>query len=64
MNDQPNSTTHDMEFEKRIINKVSWRLIPFLILAYLLCYIDRVNLGFAALTMNKEFGFTATIFGL
>lgn len=50
-------------YEKRIINKVTWRLIPFLVLVYLLCYIDRVNLGFAALTMNKELGFSATVFG-
>ena len=53
----------DQMRERRIINKVTWRLIPFLVLAYLLCYIDRTNLGFAALTMNKELGFTATIFG-
>jgi len=50
-------------FEKNVINKVTWRLIPFLVLSYLLCYIDRVNLGFAALTMNKELGFSATVFG-
>ena len=49
--------------EKAIINKVSWRIIPFMVLAYLLCYIDRVNLGFAASTMNLELGFTATMFG-
>lgn len=49
--------------EKELISKVSWRLIPFLVLSYLLCFVDRVNLGFAALTMNTEFGFTATIFG-
>lgn len=48
---------------KAVINKVSWRLIPFLVFAYLLCFIDRVNLGFAALTMNKDLGFTATVFG-
>jgi len=53
----------DQTLEKTIINKVTWRLIPFLVLAYLLCYIDRTNLGFAALTMNKELGFTATLFG-
>lgn len=49
--------------EKDIVNKVSWRLIPFLVVSYLLCFVDRVNLGFAALTMNTEFGFTATVFG-
>jgi ACS family tartrate transporter-like MFS transporter len=53
----------DQMREKAIINKVTWRLVPFLVLAYLLCYIDRTNLGFAALTMNKELGFTATLFG-
>ena len=53
----------DKSFEKSVINKVTWRLIPFLVLSYLLCYIDRVNLGFAALTMNKELGFSATVFG-
>jgi ACS family tartrate transporter-like MFS transporter len=53
----------DQKREKRIINKVTWRLVPFLVVAYLLCYIDRANLGFAALTMNKDLGFTATVFG-
>ena len=54
---------NDQMLEKAILNKVAWRLIPYLIVAYLLCYIDRTNLGFAALTMNQELGFTATIFG-
>ncbi|MCM0757626.1 MULTISPECIES: MFS transporter [Sporomusa] len=54
---------NDKVYEKSVINKVTWRLIPFLVLSYLLCYIDRVNLGFAALTMNKELGFSATVFG-
>jgi ACS family tartrate transporter-like MFS transporter len=43
--------------------KVARRLIPFLILCYLVAYLDRVNLGFAALEMNKALGFSATIFG-
>ena len=34
----------------------SWRIMPFLTLAYLLCYIDRVNVGFASLQMNKAVG--------
>ena len=53
----------DRTREKAIINKVTLRLIPFLVVAYLLCYIDRTNLGFAGLTMTKELGFTATLFG-
>jgi MFS family permease len=50
--------------EKATLRRVSFRLLPFLILAYLICYIDRVNAGFAALQMNKDIGLTATIFGL
>lgn len=51
------------EIETRTIRKVSLRLIPFLILCYFIAYLDRVNVGFAALTMNKELGLTATMFG-
>jgi MFS transporter, ACS family, tartrate transporter len=50
------------ELETSTIRAISWRLIPFLVLAYFLSYLDRVNLGFAALTMNKELNFTPTIF--
>jgi MFS transporter, ACS family, tartrate transporter len=48
--------------EKSTINAISWRLIPFLILAYFLAYLDRVNLGFAALTMNADLKFSPLIF--
>src|ERR1700738_1370947 len=50
------------ELEKSTIRAISWRLIPFLVLAYFLAYLDRVNLGFAALTMNAELKFSPTIF--
>jgi len=43
--------------------KAAWRLIPFLILCYFVAYLDRVNAGFAALTMNQELGLTAEMFG-
>ena len=49
--------------EARTIRKVSARLIPFLMICYLIAYLDRVNVGFAALTMNKSLGLTATMFG-
>src|SRR6266404_2885685 len=48
--------------ETSTIRAISWRLIPFLGLAYFLAYLDRVNLGFAALTMNAELKFSPTIF--
>ena len=43
--------------------RVSARLIPFLILCYFVAYLDRVNLAFAALEMNKDLGFSATVYG-
>src|SRR5258708_34809697 len=52
----------DASVETRTIRKVYLRLLPLLFLAYFVCYLDRVNVGFAALTMNKELGFNASIF--
>ena len=49
--------------ERRTIAKVSARLIPFLILCYFVAYLDRVNVGFAALTMNKDLNLSASAFG-
>lgn len=40
------------------------RLIPFLFLLYVVAYLDRVNIGFAALEMNRDLGFSATVYGL
>src|ERR1700728_269316 len=49
--------------ETRTIAKVSRRLVPFLILCYFVAYLDRVNVGFAALTMNQDLGLSQTAFG-
>lgn len=46
------------------IRKVTIRLLPFLILLYVVAYLDRVNFGFAALEMNSELGLTSEIFGI
>src|SRR6201990_355102 len=46
------------------MRRVSWRLMPFLLAAYVICYIDRVNVGFAALQMNKAVGIDPKIYGL
>ena len=48
---------------RRASRKAAWRLIPFLILCLLIAFLDRVNVGFAGLTMNKELGLTAEMFG-
>src|SRR5579864_7136988 len=47
----------------QIFAKCAWRLIPFAMLLYIVNLVDRTNAGFAALTMNKDLGFSPTIFG-
>ncbi len=53
-----------MELEKRTIAKVTMRLVPFLVICYFVAYLDRVNVSFAKLTMDKDLGLTDTMFGL
>ena len=50
--------------EQSTMRKVYLRLLPFAILTYFFCYLDRINVGFAALTMNKDLGLTASMFGI
>ncbi|MGJ5179850.1 MFS transporter [Bradyrhizobium oligotrophicum] len=50
------------DIEAATIRAISWRLIPFLVLAYFFSYLDRVNLSFAALTMNAELKFSPLVF--
>jgi MFS family permease len=49
--------------ELETIHRVVWRLMPLLIVGYFCNYIDRMNVGFAALTMNKAIGLSSTAFG-
>jgi ACS family tartrate transporter-like MFS transporter len=49
--------------ERALVRKMAWRVLPFLLVSYLICIIDRLNVGLAALTMNAELGFTATMYG-
>ena len=44
--------------------KLIRRIVPFLFVCYVISYLDRVNVGFAALTMNKDIGLTPTAFGI
>jgi MFS transporter, ACS family, tartrate transporter len=57
-----NSNVSDMA-ARRASRKAARRIVPFLILCFLVGFLDRVNVGFAALTMNKELGLTAEMFG-
>ena len=52
------------ELEKRVMRKIGFRIVPFIMLLYFIAFIDRVNIGFAALTMNKDLGFSPAVFGL
>jgi len=51
------------DLEQRTLAKVRWRLIPFLFLLYIVAYLDRVNVGYAALDMNRDLGFSAAVYG-
>lgn len=50
--------------ELNTIKKVKNRLVPFLTMLYFFAMLDRVNVGYAALTMNKELGITSAEYGL
>jgi len=53
----------EAELERATIRRVALRLLPMLILCYFVAYLDRVNVGFAGLTMNKALGFSSAVFG-
>ncbi len=53
-----------LSFEEATYRKVAWRLIPLLLLCYVVAYLDRVNVGFAKLQMMDELGFSNTVYGL
>ncbi len=47
-----------------LLARAAWRLIPFMMAMYVVSFLDRVNIGFAALTMNKDLGFSPEIYGI
>ncbi|WP_322050286.1 MFS transporter [Paraburkholderia bannensis] len=59
MQSRPDATA----LEQRTLRKVVWRLVPFLMICYLLAFIDRGNVGMASLQMNHDLGLTARVFG-
>ena len=52
------------EVGRRALAKATWRLIPFMFLLYIVAYLDRVNVGFAALQMNEDLGLSDAVYGL
>ncbi len=53
----------DASVGRAAVSKARRRLIPFMFLLYIVSYLDRVNVGFAALQMNADLGFSATVYG-
>jgi MFS family permease len=49
--------------EQRTVKRVYWRLVPLLFVLMFFNYVDRVNVGFAALRMNQDLGFSASVYG-
>jgi len=58
-----NTSANEQE-QNRVYAKVFWRIMPFLMLCYVIAYLDRVNVGFAKLQMSVDLGFSETVFGL
>jgi MFS transporter, ACS family, tartrate transporter len=60
----PGAAALDDDRDRMVAAKVAWRLAPLLMLCYFVAFLDRVNIGFAALTMNADLGFDSATFGL
>jgi D-galactonate transporter len=50
--------------EASVYRKVTWRIVPFLMICYIVAYLDRVNVGFAKLQMLSDLKFSDTVYGL
>jgi ACS family tartrate transporter-like MFS transporter len=57
------SPENDAAVRRSALSKVAWRFLPLLTIAYIFNYLDRTSVGFAALTMNRDLGLTASQFG-
>ena len=55
--------TNEGSIEARAIQKIWIRILPFVLLLYVVSFLDRINIGFAALTMNEELGISSQQFG-
>src|SRR5215467_10665356 len=49
--------------EQSTTRKVFWRIIPYCFVLYVISYLDRANIGYAALQMNKELALSSEAFG-
>src|SRR3974377_2347105 len=49
--------------EQRTLRKVSWRTLRLIVVIYFIAYMDRTNVSFASLSMNKDLGFSSYVYG-
>jgi len=63
MSSLPNTAVIPSDLEPVVVRKLLWRLLPFLFLLYIVNYLDRINVGFAALQMRTQLGFSDKVFG-
>jgi len=56
--------TSDEALERSTLRKAAWRLLPLIGLGYGVSFIDRLNISFAALQMNRDLHFSAAVYGL
>ena len=52
------------QYRASVIRKIKFRVLPFLVVLYIMAFIDRANVGYAALEMNEDLGITKGQFGL
>ena len=57
-------TTSNEATGRSAMSKAFWRILPLILVAYLFAYMDRVNVSFAAKSMNEDLKFSTTIYGL
>jgi ACS family tartrate transporter-like MFS transporter len=58
------NTSVELQTENSVVAKLTWRVVPYLFLLYVVAYLDRINVGFAALQMQKQLGFNDSAYGL
>ncbi|WP_050747701.1 MFS transporter [Sodalis glossinidius] len=52
------------DIESKVVKKIMIKILPFLMLGYFIAFMDRVNIGFAAVQMNESLGFTSAVYGV
>lgn len=58
------SVIEQTDLERTTLRKITWRIVPYVMVVYFVGFFDRINIGFAALTMNQDLGFSDAVFGL